>query len=410
MPGDGALARQSEGLTLNKKAMMLGGVLGALVLAPQAMAQETGWYGAFDLGYHWPEGIEATSQNNALDGARYRYNFEQENSWAGFVRLGYQVSPNWRVELEGGARTGDIESITGATRVGVPSEICLVTSAPGSCPTPDGSVESYTLMANVLYDFFPNSSFRPFIGAGIGVNKVDLDIGGRFESPAGVGAVRFKGDDVAFAWQFIGGVAFDITDRLTADLTYRYLDGNDIVFASQTTANPLLLPFPGEFNGTYEDQSLTFGLRYSFATAAPPPPPPPQPEPPPPPPAPPPAPPAPPPAPVYEARDFIVYFPFDQSILTPEAQQVVSEAAQYAAAGGASRIVVVGHADTSGSARYNVGLSQRRAKAVADALVGLGVNSSTLSVDWKGESEPAVATGDGVKEPLNRRSTISISF
>ncbi|RYF88157.1 MAG: OmpA family protein, partial [Caulobacteraceae bacterium] len=34
----------------------------------------------------------------------------------------------------------------------------------------------------------------------------------------------------------------------------------------------------------------------------------------------------------------------------------------------------------------------------------------TLSVDWKGESEPAVATGDGVKEPLNRRSTISINF
>ena len=30
--------------------------------------------------------------------------------------------------------------------------------------------------------------------------------------------------------------------------------------------------------------------------------------------------------------------------------------------------------------------------------------------DWKGESEPAVQTGDGVKEPLNRRATISINF
>ncbi|MDB5472321.1 MAG: hypothetical protein JWR84_3881, partial [Caulobacter sp.] len=103
-------------------------------------------------------------------------------------------------------------------------------------------------------------------------------------------------------------------------------------------------------------------------------------------------------------------FPFDQSILTPEAQTVVSEAAQYASAGNATRIVVVGHADTSGSAKYNVGLSQRRSKAVADALVGLGVDSGKLAVDWKGESEPAVATGDGVKEPLNRRSTISINF
>ncbi|RYF88392.1 MAG: OmpA family protein, partial [Caulobacteraceae bacterium] len=149
--------------------------------------------------------------------------------------------------------------------------------------------------------------------------------------------------------------------------------------------------------------------RYSFAQAAPPPPPPPEP---PAPPAPPPEPPAPPApeAPAYAAKEFIVYFPFDQSILTPEAQAVVSEAAQYAQSGNATQIVVVGHADTSGSAKYNVGLSQRRSKAVADALVGLGVNSGTLSVDWKGESEPAVATGDGVKEPLNRRSTIQINF
>jgi outer membrane protein OmpA-like peptidoglycan-associated protein len=89
---------------------------------------------------------------------------------------------------------------------------------------------------------------------------------------------------------------------------------------------------------------------------------------------------------------------------------VVSEAAQYAQAGGATRVVVVGHTDSSGSPAYNVRLSERRAKAVADALVGLGVAAGTLAVDWKGEAELAVATGDGVKEPLNRRSTIQINF
>ncbi|MEO8115504.1 MAG: OmpA family protein, partial [Phenylobacterium sp.] len=105
-----------------------------------------------------------------------------------------------------------------------------------------------------------------------------------------------------------------------------------------------------------------------------------------------------------------VYFPFDQYVLTPEAQTVVSEAAQYAQAGGATRVVVVGHTDSSGSPAYNVRLSERRAKAVADALVGLGVNQTALSVDWKGEKELAVPTPDGTKEPLNRRSTIDINF
>jgi outer membrane protein OmpA-like peptidoglycan-associated protein len=113
---------------------------------------------------------------------------------------------------------------------------------------------------------------------------------------------------------------------------------------------------------------------------------------------------------VIEAREFIVYFPFDQSILTGDAQAVIQQAAQYAMSGAATQVTVIGHADTSGSVAYNVRLSERRAKAVADALAGLGVNQGVMSVDWKGETEPAVATGDGIKEPLNRRSTISINF
>ena len=51
---------------------------------------------------------------------------------------------------------------------------------------------------------------------------------------------------------------------------------------------------------------------------------------------------------------------------------MVSEAANYAKGGNATRVVVVGHTDTSGSPAYNVRLSERRAKAVADALVGAG--------------------------------------
>jgi outer membrane protein OmpA-like peptidoglycan-associated protein len=106
----------------------------------------------------------------------------------------------------------------------------------------------------------------------------------------------------------------------------------------------------------------------------------------------------------------VVYFPFDKYILTPEAQAVVSQAADYAKSGTPTSVVVVGHTDTSGSDAYNQRLSERRAKAVADALVGQGVNHSVLSVDWKGKTDLAVQTGDGVKEPLNRRATININF
>ena len=107
----------------------------------------------------------------------------------------------------------------------------------------------------------------------------------------------------------------------------------------------------------------------------------------------------------------MVYFPFDQYVLTPDAQSVVQEAAQYATGDQAStHVSVVGHTDTSGSVAYNMRLSERRAKATADQLVSDGVAQSVLDVSWVGKTDLAVPTPDGVKEPLNRRSTITVQF
>lgn len=104
--------------------------------------------------------------------------------------------------------------------------------------------------------------------------------------------------------------------------------------------------------------------------------------------------------------------PFDQYVLTPEAQSVISEAAAYWQAGGLSSVTVIGHADFfesdegRTSPKYAVALSQRRAKAVATVLSGLGVPAAALSFDGKGQSQ---AMGDGSsREPLNRRVTIDL--
>ena len=136
--------------------------------------------------------------------------------------------------------------------------------------------------------------------------------------------------------------------------------------------------------------------------------------PPPPPPPPPPRaeapPPAPPPPAAPQSKSFIVYFPFDKSILTPEAQAVVEDAARYAQNGHATRIEVIGYTDASGSHGYNDALSRQRAKVMAQALTQLGVAPSIMDVAWKGKRDLAVPTADGVREPLNRRSTIRVDF
>ena len=53
-------------------------------------------------------------------------------------------------------------------------------------------------------------------------------------------------------------------------------------------------------------------------------------------------------------------------------------------------ITVTGHADRIGSDEYNMGLSQRRASAVADYMVSKGVAAGSISSMGKGESEPVV--------------------
>ncbi len=106
----------------------------------------------------------------------------------------------------------------------------------------------------------------------------------------------------------------------------------------------------------------------------------------------------------------MVYFPWDKSILVSDAQSVVQSAATDATSHNATGVAVVGYTDTSGSVKYNIRLSERRAKTVADALVGLGVSKTILSVDWKGKTDLAVQTPDGVREPLNRRATVTLNF
>ena len=107
-------------------------------------------------------------------------------------------------------------------------------------------------------------------------------------------------------------------------------------------------------------------------------------------------------------REYRVYFDWDRSNLTPEAQQIVNQVAQAVRGGGTAQIELVGKADRSGTDRYNQGLSDRRARTVADALVQAGVPRDRISARGVGESQPPVPTPDGVREARNRVVEITI--
>ena len=79
-----------------------------------------------------------------------------------------------------------------------------------------------------------------------------------------------------------------------------------------------------------------------------------------------------------------------------------------ARAGGQSRINVVGHTATSGSAEYNQRLSVRRANVVVEALVNMGARRQAITASGVGETDLAVETGDNIREQRNRRTVIGL--
>jgi outer membrane protein OmpA-like peptidoglycan-associated protein len=106
--------------------------------------------------------------------------------------------------------------------------------------------------------------------------------------------------------------------------------------------------------------------------------------------------------------DYTAYFNLDSWTLTAEDLAVITSAINTARAGGQSRITVVGHTDTSGSAAYNQRLSVRRANVVVEAMVDMGARREAIQASGVGKTDLAVPTPDGVKEAKNRRSVIAL--
>ena len=104
-----------------------------------------------------------------------------------------------------------------------------------------------------------------------------------------------------------------------------------------------------------------------------------------------------------------VYFGYDESSLTAEAQDTLDRQAAFLKANPTIRIVIEGHCDERGTREYNLALGDRRASAARDYLVAKGVNASRLSTISYGKERPAVGGSNDTSYALNRRSMSKIN-
>lgn len=98
-----------------------------------------------------------------------------------------------------------------------------------------------------------------------------------------------------------------------------------------------------------------------------------------------------------------VYFDFDSYDIREDARPVLSEAAQLMRRYPQVSLRLEGHCDERGTAEYNLALGEKRADAVRDYLVGLGVERSRLSTVSFGKERPAATGHDEQSWARNRR-------
>jgi len=245
------------------------------------------------------------------------------------------------------------------------------------------SVKTNALGSGRLLLGYPVQRFLPYLTGGVAWSHTKASL-----AVAGAGAT---GSKTKVGWTAGGGVDYALDPllgipNLVIGVEYRYSQAGDVhlngAIASASVQH-------------LRSNTALVNLTYHFGMTTPPPPPVA-------------APPAPPPAVVAPQKQmFIVFFEFDKSSLTADGRRVV-DAAAAAFKSGKSNVAIAGYTDLSGTQKYNLALSKRRADTVKAALVRDGVPAAAIDESWHGKENPRVPTANGVREPQNRRVEITM--
>ena len=103
-----------------------------------------------------------------------------------------------------------------------------------------------------------------------------------------------------------------------------------------------------------------------------------------------------------------VHFDFDRAAIKPAAEAVLFQASEILKKNPELRIQVAGYTDSTGSAAYNQGLSERRASSVKGWLAAHGISAGRLDAVGFGESMPVADNDTEVGRAQNRRVELNV--
>jgi len=104
-----------------------------------------------------------------------------------------------------------------------------------------------------------------------------------------------------------------------------------------------------------------------------------------------------------------VFFAYDHSDISPEAQQILSRQAEWLRRYPNVSVTIEGHCDERGTREYNLALGERRAQAVKNVLVAAGIPASRVSTISYGKERPAVVGSTEEAYAQNRRGMTTVN-
>jgi peptidoglycan-associated lipoprotein len=99
-----------------------------------------------------------------------------------------------------------------------------------------------------------------------------------------------------------------------------------------------------------------------------------------------------------------VFFDYDKAALRDDQKAALNENIGWLKGNAGAKALIEGHCDERGTAEYNLGLGERRAKTVKDYLIAAGIAADRISTISYGKERPFVLGHDESAWKWNRRS------
>ena len=103
------------------------------------------------------------------------------------------------------------------------------------------------------------------------------------------------------------------------------------------------------------------------------------------------------------------FFDLDSQQIRDDAKPILQKDADWMKKWTSTKVMVEGHADERGTAEYNLALGERRAAAVRDYLVNLGIGADRITVVSKGKEAPQCTEQNEACWSKNRRGRFVIT-